>query len=215
MSKNKNPPTRKDTSSKARFTRKKVNKKEGVGEYKGVAYESFNELHFLYWVEELMEIGIVESIERAPSYILTEGWVNVYSLPNKRKTQGTPKQQVLLRPSVYTPEFIITWSKKALEKFVWEEGTSRFDKLFIGKKVGLKTCTWIEVKPHFNMRGKTTLFVNNQKFLFKIHGIYVNLVKIPDLFEHTFVPVKYLKTATGKEKKINFEIKTLNEYLTQ
>ncbi len=214
MSKNRNPTTRKDTSAKPRKNAKEKAEKEGVGVYNSIPYESFNELHFLYWAEEMKEAGYILDIERAPSYMLTEGYTHNYTVQNKKGTQGSFKAQTIIRPSVYTPEFILTWNKAHVDKLIWLFTDTKYEALFIGHVSDFKVKVWIEVKPHFNARGKTTLFVNNQKFLFKTHGIYVNLVKIPDLFEDTFTPKLYLKTATGKDRKINFEVKTLNQFIT-
>lgn len=218
MSKNRIPTTRKDTSTKARFAKrtKEGKQRPGVGIFEGIPYESFNELYFLYWVKDLKEAGFISGIERAPSYVLTEGYTHTYTESNKRGTQAKAKTQCLMRPSVYTPEFIIYWTHQ-YKNFVWNLGENcKFDKVFIGEKGSGSVCTWIEVKPSgFDHQNSTRLFINNQKFLFKVHNIYVNLVKVQELFEKTFTPKAYLVTATGKPRKINFKIKTLNEYLTQ
>lgn len=217
MSKNRNPTTRKDTSSKARFTKAKKEKvKPGTGVFEGIAYESYNELHFLYWVKELKSAGYIEHIERSPSYILTEGLSNFYTEQNKRKSTGTTKTQMLLRPSVYTPEFIITWNIHRYRDFVWLLGSgSKCDRNLVGKNENGKILTWIECKSRFDFQNLTRLFINNQKFIYRIHGIFVNLVKIPDFFQKTFTPNDYLKTSTGKPKKIKFETITLNQYITK
>ena len=49
--------------------------------------------------------------------------------------------------------------------------------------------------------------------MFDKYKIYVNLIQPHKLFEDTWTPKKWLKTPSGKDRKVNWEIKTIEEYL--
>jgi len=217
MPKNRKPSVRNDASIKKRASAKKKEKKikPGVGQYKGIPHESLTELYTLQWLFELKEKGYIEEIERAKSFLLTEGFYNYYTEPIKRGTSSRTKDQVVLRPSSYTPEFHVVWNKKA-DNLVWIIGSNtKFDKTFIGHKdENGRIFTLIECKSSFDFSNMTRLFINNQKFLFDKYKMYVNLIKPDKLFECTFCPAAYLKTATGKERKIKYPIKTIDQYLS-
>jgi len=189
-------------------------KKDLSGEYLGILYESDEEKHFLFWVELLMLSGHILRVERGNTFSLTEGLVNEYSIEMPRK--GTIiKRQQLLRPSVYTPDYKIYWNPKRHRKFVWTlDYDSKCDKLIGHTDVDGNLYTLIECKSDFDRNNMTRLFISNQKFTWTMHDQYVNLCKIPELFAKTFTPPKYLYTSTGKPRKINFEVRTLKQYLT-
>jgi hypothetical protein len=217
MPKNRKPRVRNDSSSKKRaITKKKTEKiKPGVGQYKGIAHDSLNELYCLQWLFELKDKGYIEDIKRAESFLLTEGFYNYYTEPIKRGTSSRTKDQVILRPSSYTPEFKVIWTDKYKE-FVWTIGSNtKFDKCFVGHVAeNHKVYTLIECKSSgYDFSNMTRLFINNQKFVFDKYKLFVNLVKPDKLFERTFCPKSYQKTATGKARKIKFEVKTIDEYL--
>lgn len=192
-----------------------VANKAGIGTYKGIAYESFNELWFLQWAWELKERGYIRSIARASSYVLTEGMVNTFTQRNKRGSSAIAKQQVILRPSVYTPEFYITWDRKALDRIVWLwNSLTKYDKLLIGHKdIKGEIYTLIECKPDFNYENMERLFRSNQKFMWKVHGIYVNLVKPKEFFHRSYAPKEFLTTSTGKPRKLDFKPKLIKDYI--
>ena len=138
-----------------------------------------------------------------------------------KKKGNLVKEQSLLNDSVYTPDFEIKWHKSALNIFVnppiiklidgvaYTNELTKFDKnLFI--KSG--ECL-VEVKPAFDKHNMTRLVNINIKQMMQRHNIFVNLVKIPDLFKKTFTPKKYLFTPTGKNKVINYKAVLLEEYL--
>lgn len=209
---------RSDTSSKAKFNEKpkKPKKDAGKGVYLGVEHDSYEELCFLYWAEELKKQGYIISVERSESFLLCDALTNNYA--EQLKTKSKPVNQLLSHGHSYTPEFKIIWNyKKARDKFVWLIGSgSKFDKFFIAHKNhgDTDTCyTYIEVKPPFDYANMTRLAKINIKWVYQKYGIYVNLCVPQELFKKTFVPRKFLITSTGKAKKINFKQTTMFEYL--
>jgi hypothetical protein len=188
--------------------------KQNKGMYKGLPWESENELWFLEWAFELKDFGYIRSIKRSDSYVLTEGMVNTYS--ETKRASGVAKQQVILKPSVYTPEFIIVWNKKALDNIVWIWGSkTKFDKLLIGHRDDSNNIfTIIECKSAgYDFHNMTRIFKNNQKFLWDKHKIFVNLVQPKDFFQKCFYPGEFFKTLTGKPRKVNFKYKLIKQFL--
>lgn len=192
--------------------------------YREIPYESDEELYFLMWAFELLDKNYIQSIERSESYPLTSGLYNEYTEVKQLKTKEkiVEKKQVLLNPSVYTPEFKIVWKRPQCMKFVWlPHMSSKLDVPFIGHWTGEERSnrgdiiTLIECKPDFDQNNMTRLFKSNQKFMWEKHRIFVNLVKTKEFFESTFTPTEYLITKTGKPRKINFPVTTLEQYIDE
>ena len=184
------------------------------GEYRGVPWESEDELWFLFWAFELHNKGIIETIERAPSFSLTEGLDHEFVIKNSKGKEVT-KRQIILRPSHYTPEFLIQWEQPQYKRFVWVRSATKCDLPLVAHMDGFLIQTYIEVKPDFDRNNMTRLFKNNQKFMWDKHKIFVNLVKVKELFEKTFTPSKFLKTKTGKDRKLSYKPITIEQYLDE
>lgn len=200
--------------------------------YRDIECDSDEEVYFLMWVFELMERGCISNVERAPTFRLTEGWKNKYEEQLKTKTKE--REQTILQPSDYTPDFLLTFYEKNFHDLVWlktnKPTENKINKLFIGTndaRIFLTsghdsgnngfpyTQVLVEVKPRFDANSMTRLFKNNQKFLYDKCKIFVNLVKIPNLFVDTFYPKEFLKTSTGKNRKIKGEIKTIEDFINR
>ena len=80
--------------------------------YNGIQIDSIEEQMAVMYIEELIETGYVQKLERAPTYILSERLEHKYTqvVEMKTKTKEVEKNQVLLEDHVYTPEFVITLS---------------------------------------------------------------------------------------------------------
>lgn len=194
------------------------------GEYRGIKWESPEELAFLQWAFELVDAGYIESVERAKSFILAEPLQAEYTKITQLKTRvkEEAKTETLLRGHIYTPEYRIVWNSDKYERFV----NDTFD--FIGRKSKVtqpfintferlgQRITYIEVKPNFDQQNMTRLFVINQKWMWEKHKVFVNKVIPQELFEVTFTPQAYLKTPTGKDRIITkWKVKSLNEFINE
>lgn len=223
MARAKKKATRNDTSAKkraAKSTRRKSPKKSTKGSYKGVEYDSLEELAILQWLFEIKNQGIIKTIKRADSYLLSDAVHNNYAEQTARKVNSVPRTQVLLHGHSYTPEFEVVWDyPKAKDLFVWDfHSQSKFDKIFVGEKIqGYTTdfVTFIEVKPSFDQNNMERLFKLNQKWMWSKHKIFVNLIKVNDLFPETFTPKEYLTTPTGRVRVMKWKPKTLFNYLNK
>lgn len=199
--------------------------------YKGIECDSDEEVYFLMWAFELKEAGYIKDIQRAPTFKLTDGWINEYE--EQLKTKVKIKQQTILQPSSYTPDILLTFEDFD-ERLNWQRpyyDKEKYTELFIGtnssemyraingeynqSKRSFSPQALIEVKPIFDQNNMTRLFHINQKQMWDKYRIFVNLVKIPKFFESTFTPKEYMKTATGKDRKIKFKVKTIEEYLKE
>ena len=209
-----------DTSSKKRSVGKKVAKqasrKRNVNEgtYNGVPYESGCELAFLYFAEVLKQKGFISKIERSESFLLCDSITHNYSLTGKRGASRPMTQTISLGHS-YTADYRVTFTKKALGKFCWLLGdNSKNEKnLFVCQQIDNQYVTYVEVKPDFDSRGKTRSAINDMKWVFQKHEIFINLFRPNRWFEGTFTPSNYQFTERGVKRKLNFEVRTIDEYL--
>jgi hypothetical protein len=166
-------------------------------EYRGIICDSYEEVYALYWLFELQDRGLIESINRSPSFELsrkvTQDYTEVIKL--KTKTKIVSKSKTILREHIYTPEFEVVWKKD------------------LGIMFCKNNVSYIEIKPLYDQNNMTRLFKINQKWMFAKHNILVNLLVPEKLFQETFTPKEYLKTATGKRRKIKWKIKTFEEWI--
>lgn len=217
MSRNKGKSKRRDTSSKKRIPGQNGKLKKGAnkGEYKGILYDSMEEKYFLMWAFELKSQGLISSIKRADSYLLSDALLINYA--EQLKTKSAPRTQILLRGHSYTPEFIIEWTEVGRKKLTWVLGSSiQNTKPFVAHRtVNFSYHSIVEIKPTFDQNNMERLFKINQKWMWQKHGIFVNLIKPQELFQKTFTPNEYLLTTTGKRRVINFKIINLFEFLNK
>jgi len=171
-----------------------MKKVKQILEYRGIICDSEEEIFTLMWLWELKEKGFIESINRAESIKLSEPVLQQYEKVLKTKTKTLSK--TILREHIYTPEFEVKWIKP-LDFFYIKDGISL-----------------IESKPKFDQNNMTRLFKINQKWVYEKYQILVNLFIPETVFENTFTPKEYLKTKTGKNRKIKWEIKTIEQWLS-
>jgi hypothetical protein len=150
----------------------------------GINFDSKEEMEFYHWLCEAKEHGLVETFSYHPySFKLYDGlkYTQVIQLKTKTKT----RERTLLKPHVYTPDYMVLPVKGSLL-----DGNSIF------RRVDEEHPFIIEVK---GMYLQNERFPLNQKWVHQIHGIYVDKVVPQKLFLKTWVPAKCLITPhTGK-----------------
>lgn len=184
-----------------------------LSEYKG--YDSNEEIYFHWWMEELLNKGIIKEFRRADEIVLAdkiEGkWLKEY------KTKEDEWREEFYDYGVnYTPDFHITW--KQIGEFAELENSERKVKKKIVAQSFFKSEPFsiVEIKGDYDFRDKTREVQLKRKWTYQKTGIYVNLVKIPKLFKDTFTPKRYLFTdEMNGSRKIKFTIKTLDEWIRQ
>lgn len=180
-----------------------------------MAVDSDEEVMVIMWLEELAYAGYILKVERAGSFDLSDGLVNVYEETKelKTKTKTVEKRKSLLNAHIYTAEFVVTFSPEGVKKFVdnpMYRTIEKFSKLFIGTQF-----VYLEVKPEWDQNNMERLFKINQKWVWEKYETFVNLVKPGKLFEDTFTPKAWLTTPTGKKRVIHWNVRTLDEYLSK
>lgn len=177
-------------------------------------YDSYEELHFSYFLNDLKDKGfIVDWYKNTTSYSLTEGLFIEYIKPMKKVANKVLKQ-TLLAPSTYTPDFVIEWNDKALGIFVTDISKPIKEKIsteFICQNM----ISVVEIKGAWDNNNMTRLVMNNIKVVWDKHSVYVNLIKVPNIFNKLFTPERYFMTdKTFKPRKLNYKnVKTLKEFL--
>lgn len=197
--------------------------------YKGIKFDSDEEVFFAAWLEELKLAGFVTSWkkQKLPIY-LTKGLKIPYTkrIELKTKTKFEEKEKILLKPSEYTMDFIIDFSWEGHKKFVSAIEISKNFKpnalFFTNRELNADEPVYVEVKPSFDQNNMERLFRNNQKFIWAKFKVFINLIEPLELFKKTFMPTaiapyfKYKKPPKGKKVgdwKMDWLPKTLKEFL--
>ena len=192
-------------------------KKKEQQYYNGIAVDSQEEVMMIMWLEELIEAGYAERLERAETYSLSERLEREYAVEQQLKTKSkiVTKREILLEDHVYTPEFRVKWSQKAMRVFIdYVYSPYKVNKSLLRFSTkGGELTTIVEVKPNFDQNNMTRLFKINQKWMWQRYGLFVNLVQPHKLFEETFTPKAWLVNSSGKKRVIHWEVRTLEEYV--
>ena len=168
-------------------------------------YDSDEEKYFHAWLLELQEAGYVDSISRADSIKLCDPVV-CNGITELASVIYTPDFQfkVLKEGKYFQPHDNITVSPRSRSE----------QRVIYNSKT--KQCL-VEVKPIKDVRGKTSEAKLKIKWA-RTLGYVIDLVKIPGssnkgghLFKKSFTPKVYLKTPTGRERKMNYEYETIKE----
>lgn len=187
--------------------------------YKDVELDSYEELYAYYFFEELKEKGYVEEIKAQPSsFHLSERVTNCYSEELKSGKKKF-KEEVLLNGHVYTADFKVIWTEKALGVFF--DQINKGGKMKVGAKMNLfvakdilgEYISYFEVKPSYDQNNMTRLAMINIKWVWDSHKIFINLFTPENVFPLFFTPKKYLFTnKSGAKRKIKYSnVVLLNE----
>jgi hypothetical protein len=170
--------------------------------------DSNEEQYIIWWLEELSKNGYVLSFERANTFELSHSVLCNKTKILKKSIRQVPAQ--ILSGHNYTPDFKVIWDDSAKGKFI----SLNMDGPIIGYVEDGKLVSYFEVKPSFDQNNMTRLFKINQKWVYQLYKVYVNLV-VPDrLFAKTFIPNRYLFTnKSNKLRKIEMSYRSLNDYV--
>lgn len=74
--------------------------------------------------------------------------------------------------------------------------------------IGADLVSYVEIKPNFDLNISSHIVKVKINWLFQATGVYVNLVKVPQIFKDTFVPDRYFLTDEAKKtRQIKYETK--------
>jgi hypothetical protein len=179
-----------------------------------INWDSNGELHFKWYLDELIEKGFVEYYLIQPSSLLLSEKTDLF-IVKKNNIDSTN----LLHQHEYTPDFIIVWTELAKNIF-YTDSTNYNKKIpFYANnrpnQYNIKSdFTIIEIKPSFDYKNMTRLFTINQKWVYSKFNMYVQKITPEKLFEQTFTPNAFLTTdKTTKDRKIKFKTKTIYQFL--
>lgn len=190
-----------------------VNKEFKYKENPEYLNDSWEEEHFLWFLLELKELGVITDVRKGESIEMIPSVTYFQERLSKKGKLLKPIEKTLLGNLSYTPDFVIKINEESpyvklpfIQEWLFNQCQGN-DALDIN----------IEIKPDYNLHGVSTReFSIRQKVLFYTQGIYVNKIIPEHFFEKTFVPKRYLFTdMSRKPRKIKFRIKTLEEYVSQ
>lgn len=201
--------------------KEKVDKPVKLKPWEEEGYHSKEEWYFSWYLDELQAAGLISHYEKNErAYPLSEETVLTYyskSVIDRKTKQPVEKPTPLLKGHVYTPDFLVypTGPSKLFHPLDY----LRYSLYSVQGRSCIyyddKGCI-IETKGDFDSNNMTRLFGLNQKWFYQMHGRYVQLLKIPQLFEKTFTPVRYLRTDTQvKFRKLKYKPKLLDIYLNE
>jgi len=182
-------------------------------------YKSVEELHFSWYLSELLKANIIETFWYEPNtFTLAE--TKKYIKNKQLKTKVKKQDLVLLSDIAYTPDFLVKWNKnydKVFYRLI--DGDHYFNTppffAFGPKKLDIH-YTFFEVKANFDRHNEVRMFTYLQKWLYEKRSIYVHLIRVPKIFKDTFTPSRYLLTdKTQKQRQIKFKTTTLNNYISK
>ena len=170
--------------------------------YKGVEYDSQEEIEIAMWIEEAIEAGLImpKVIYQPEAYELSPKQTK--TVLRQLKTKSKQVEKHLLHPHKYTADFYFKLTMKGERlnmPFIINENT--------GGVV-------IDVKGAFNQHGGDREFSINQKWTYEKYGVYVNKVIPEKLFKSTWCPQgARLTSKTRQIKKKYAKCKTIEEFL--
>lgn len=182
-------------------------------------HDSLEELYICWYFEELLEKGYVKEFTRqgAESYILSLKKDVSYVKQIKKRTQEIVYgNKVLLHSHIYTPDFDVLWTEKAIGVFISDKELDFVTRKvpFYGHFVDSYLYSCLEVKPEWNTFNMTRLFTLNQKWVYDKWGVFVQMVQPVPLFKNTFTPERYLLTDKAtKIRTLHHKARSLKEYV--
>lgn len=178
---------------------------------------SQEELWMIEYFKELQEAGFIKEIIYQPEPIILSNTVLI-KFEKKLKTKSKFEDKTLISKHVYTPDFLITWNSDKFHKNLYEQSYFEWPLFFST----MNRC-FVEVKANRDMQNMTRHFTSAiQPWIYQQYDIYVNLVKVPNIFKDTFLPKNirdefFYKVNTKKnkkgDKKFNWEYRSLEQYL--
>ncbi|MFT7282456.1 MAG: hypothetical protein ACI9DM_002191 [Cyclobacteriaceae bacterium] len=177
-------------------------------------YDSDEEVYFTWYLDELVEAGMVKYYFKNTSPIKLTSEVTHNYVKKMKRVADKQLTQTILKGSEYTPDFDIFFTAQAKGIFVSQigDGTEKIDTPFIAD--ASFPLVSVETKGSFDQNNMTRLVRNNIKFLYQRHGIFINLLMVPDIFKKTFTPQRYLLTnKTKKPRTINFKTISLDQFI--
>jgi hypothetical protein len=177
--------------------------------------EPKSEFYFQMWLDELKGAGFIVDYIKQPDLIqLSEPVICTWEVLKKGKV--TPKIKRLMAEHIYTADYKIKFNSEAKNTIISNvEYIDANENILLSCDPKNKLITFgmeaiVECKPIFDQNNMTREFRLNQKWLY-LNRVFVNLVKIPDFFEKTFTPKKYIDEQIYKKRTQDKKTKVWHE----
>lgn len=160
-------------------------------EYKGITFDSEDEVHFYVWLEEAQELGLVHDFIYQPqSFELFPG--AIHRVGKQLKTKIKYEDKTLLHPAKYTPDFLIGLDEVRYNKVF----TSPHARLLRTHSTG---GIYIDIKGGFIAHNDDAKFSVIRKWVYAKHNIYINKLQLKTFFKYTWVTDSARFTPKRKE----------------
>lgn len=173
-------------------------------EYKGIEFDSMEEVEFYMWLEEAKESGLVYTdIAYQPAkFSLAPRQSREELMQLKTKTKVVDK--FLLHPHEYTADFSFELTANGCLANLPFEMHERGPYVIV------------DIKGSFNQHGGDREFSINQKWVYEKFGVYVNKVVPEKLFKATWCPKEARLTPKTKQVKKKYaKCRTIEEFLKE
>jgi len=181
-----------------------------------LVFDSLEEQQFSWWMDELIEVGMIERYIHHPESILLSEAKQYHIAVPRKKTLAKIEPRELIKSHNYTSDFLIYWSDEAINILVNDKDSIIENKSipFLANSYFEGLYSIVEVKPDFDQNNMTRLFTINQKWVLEKYNVYIELCKLPSLFKKTFTPKKYLLTEKKQQlRKLKYVPVDINTYL--
>jgi len=189
-------------------------------------YDSREEVYFSWYLDELKEAGLLvwRYLQKPEDTIQVIPASKIQAM-EQLKTKNKIVDRAFLRSLEYTPDFRIEWTSQPINCIFikhWDLlpiPMEQLDNPFFAQSEPMRATSIIDVKANdkrsANSGASNRVFSVMQKILFNLHRIHVQKIVIEKLFAETFTPRRYMLTdGKTRTRKVEFKIKTLNEYVT-
>lgn len=188
--------------------------------------DSWEEWWFVCYLKELKEAGVIEDADKNTEPLDLSNPVR-HTFTKYLKTKTKVELRHLVDPYNYTHDFNIKWNHEWKDKI--------FSIINAGKQYGKIKCPFltfsgkymasmIEVKADFTQADNLWKTNLKRAWLFEMRQMYVQLVKIPKLFQETFTPKAYMdymvykrpnknKGIKAGDSRLKYKVLTCEEYL--
>lgn len=182
-----------------------------------IKFDSKEEEYFHWYLQELVNEGYIHKIDVNPQSFDLSDPVKVkiqVHKQQKNKTKVIDKDATLVSGKIYTPDFEIIWTPKAIGVVIGSEKDLLEKRVPFFANSKLYSC--IEIKPAYNMHNMTRHFETNQAWVYNKWGVFVQKIVPQLLFQSTFTPQRYLRSdGDTKWRKMKWNPTTLSTYLTK
>lgn len=166
-------------------------------------YDSAEELHFSWFLDELQQSGFIKRWVYQPKPFPLTPQVD-YEFIKHLKTKDKTIRKLFLRSHNYQADFLIVWDKcsKGIFFDTKDDSDVMTFPFIIDKK---KYRSIIDVKGGFNRNNTWRIFSIEQKWVWQKFQVYVQKIIPKELFKKTFTPQRYLFTdKNGQRRKFNY-----------